>query len=396
MDYSPFSLKNISLEELYNPKTPTNSFNFNIFDLTDAYFFKLRALDNGIIESIEPCVGSFKKNVENFDVLYDTFLSVKARKYISEKKYTSVEEFDKSLSVVMLNLYYNDGSFCTAPCIINREIPRENINNFIKDLRDLVLELDSVKLEVYNSKEVLISKDKNGKNQRFVNDTTLPLAYKVFKSGKGEKSITKIDRGASIIIQNSKMLPRSYDELPPMILCGCGSVIIDNLSFIFLYKENGRTCIAVSLKAVSGTNILLEYDISKVKECDSDEYKIMKKALGFCLNYYSLLLLENKPIEIKNTEKGEGKKENIRNIKNNSLITRTVYLSKRYKQIKRDRVANNHFDKNNKELAIVQVCGYERIQHYGVNNSKTKRIYVESFSRNQWVTSGLVCVTVKE
>lgn len=130
MDYSPFSLKNISLEELYNPKTPTNSFNFNIFDLTDAYFFKLRALDNGIIESIEPCVGSFKKNVENFDVLYDAFLSVKARKYISEKKYTSVEEFDKSLSVVMLDLYYNDGSFCTAPCIINREIPRENINNF--------------------------------------------------------------------------------------------------------------------------------------------------------------------------------------------------------------------------------------------------------------------------
>ena len=53
-------------------------------------------------------------------------------------------------------------------------------------------------------------------------------------------------------------------------------------------------------------------------------------------------------------------------------------------------------DKNGKTLTVVQVSGFIRNQPYGKGRAERKTIWIDGFTRGQWVNTGLSYVTVKD
>ena len=99
----------------------------------------------------------------------------------------------------------------------------------------------------------------------------------------------------------------------------------------------------------------------------------------------------NSPIYLSNPSEKREKKAGFK--KNSGVDVRVVSLSKRYKSLKRNTA--KPLDKEGKELTIVQVSGFIRHQPYGKGRMQYKDIWVDSFTRGQWVKTGLTYVTVE-
>ena len=120
------------------------------------------------------------------------------------------------------------------------------------------------------------------------------------------------------------------------------------------------------------------------------------KCLDFVRKMRMMIRAGNSPLKtVDGIATPEGRTSVGREEEAGSLRYRTVYLSDRYRSLVRRRYSRSELDRNGKRLSTVFVSGFVRQQPYGPGGSLRREIWVDGFTRGQWVNSGLTMITVK-
>jgi hypothetical protein len=123
---------------------------------------------------------------------------------------------------------------------------------------------------------------------------------------------------------------------------------------------------------------------------DNSNIEPFKKALVFCFVFAIILEAENTPTTIKDSNKSENIKKNkslIESKNTDGWIERTIYINKKSMAVNNS-IYHNTLYKDDKVLKEVKVSGYLKRQLYGMNYSKQKYIYIDSFISTRWFLEG--------
>lgn len=115
--------------------------------------------------------------------------------------------------------------------------------------------------------------------------------------------------------------------------------------------------------------------------------------LAFPAKLLALQHCSNSPIVVRDPEIEKAEKHGMKIT--SGVTRRMISLSDRYYSLKRQ-PGRKAMDKNGKTLTVVQVSGFVRNQPYGKGRTQYKKIWVDGFTRGQWVNTGLSYVTVKD
>ena len=223
------------------------------------------------------------------------------------------------------------------------------------------------------------------------------LVYKYMEAAKPIWRVYNINSESAALISNAKVDEIQIDDRP-IFFTSKTPLFLNAVEFIHIPKENFYS-FSLSITTNSEIRMILGFYVEEdgristnrgyVSE-GSAEYQLYKAGKHFIESFYALRQCEKTPIIINNPQERKNASRGLKMTK--GVSTYHISLSKRYKAIKRSYEAN--FDKSNKTLTLVSVSGFVRTQHYGEDNKLTKKIWVDGFTRGQWVRNGLTYVSV--
>jgi len=141
------------------------------------------------------------------------------------------------------------------------------------------------------------------------------------------------------------------------------------------------------------SDLIRDKSVELLKDKNSKE--ILEKAVSYLLVLGYMLEAQKSPVEYKNKMKEEriykdGKK------KKRVWIIRYVQISGFYKKVLEEaRRQGGFLDKEGKVQEEVNVRGYMRKVHYGEKRKESRIIWVDQFTRKQWVNEGNIKYIVK-
>ena len=118
--------------------------------------------------------------------------------------------------------------------------------------------------------------------------------------------------------------------------------------------------------------------------------KKLADAVSFINKFLAIKDCDKSPIEMRDKDGRNLAKKGIQKV--SGLFRYQVSLSKRYEAIKREK--HEAMDKDGKVLTTVKVSGFVRNQAYGEGRALRKKIWVDGFTRGQWVNAGITYVTL--
>ena len=123
--------------------------------------------------------------------------------------------------------------------------------------------------------------------------------------------------------------------------------------------------------------------------------ELRSRCIDFIIRMKKLAKAENSPVKVLESEPDSDpcRKQGVS--KEKAIHYRTIYLGDRYRSLVKKRYSEGMIDQTGKQLATVFVSGFLRQQAYGPRHSLRKEIWIDGFSRGQWVNSGLTVITVK-
>ena len=119
-----------------------------------------------------------------------------------------------------------------------------------------------------------------------------------------------------------------------------------------------------------------------------------EKDLVFAATYLALMECENRPIVMRDPVADRAARKGMK--MTGGIARRMISLSSRYSYRHLNRHEKVFQSKEGKVRTIVSVSGFVRNQAYGPKHSMRRLIWVDGFTRGQWVNEGLTVVTVKE
>ena len=223
------------------------------------------------------------------------------------------------------------------------------------------------------------------------------LVYKYMEAAEPIWRIYTINSESAAVISNAKVDEIEIDHKP--IFFTSTTPLFLNVIELMYVPEDEFYAFSLSITNNSEIRMILGFFVNEDGSIDTNrstkyegsaEHNLYLAAKHFIESFYALQQCEKTPIIIDNPQERKNASRGLKMTK--GVSTYHISLSKRYKAIKRSYEAN--FDKSNKTLTMVSVSGFVRTQHYGEGNKLTKKIWVDGFTRGQWVRNGLIYVSV--
>lgn len=192
--------------------------------------------------------------------------------------------------------------------------------------------------------------------------------------------IHDITPDAATLIANARV--DSSDDALPVIYLRSDKYLVKTIREIVVFENQDIFC---HIEWGKGLNAALLLD----KDC---EEPLRKDVEDFVRKYLAIRSAEKSPIESVDRESLKLERKGIK--KTSGVFRYSVSLSKRYKAIRREK--HEAMDKTGKVLTTVNVSGFIRNQPVGEGRKERKLIWVDGFSRGQWVRQGITYVTIKD
>lgn len=178
-------------------------------------------------------------------------------------------------------------------------------------------------------------------------------------------------------------------DIPSICLCASDGYLFSNVKEILAFKDGDDIIIAISYSIVKGLNMYQHASLAVILK-GRNSAKNLVDAVLFINKFLAVKECDKSPIDIFDRESKKLAKKGIKKV--SGIFRYQVSLSKRYEAIKRER--HEAMDKDGKVLTTVKVSGFVRNQAYGEGRSLRKRIWVDGFTRGQWVNAGVTYVTL--
>lgn len=214
----------------------------------------------------------------------------------------------------------------------------------------------------------------------------------------------KIDTSGVLKIENGNFFVSEldisgiYDCPDGELIPGIKAVMITVTSVI---KSNNIRQLNNELRFFRKGNELGEYEEIDIPDSEYDE--LANSIIEWIHKLYLIRRSEKTPLGTSETEIGDSlqvswkSRTSTKTKKTSSVIHSYVDLSPEYRNRIREynKGASGPLNKDGKSLIPTAVSGFVRIQHYGPQNSLTKTIWIDGFTRGQWVSDDPRHVTVK-
>lgn len=202
--------------------------------------------------------------------------------------------------------------------------------------------------------------------------------------------VTSLSSDVAALVFNSKIETEEVSmEFPILCLRASDGYLFSNVKEILAFKDGDDIIIAISYSIAKGLNVYQHASLAGIlKGRNSD--KNLVDAVSFIEKFLAVKECDKSPIEIFDRESEKLAKKGIKKV--SGIFRYQVSLSKRYEAIKRER--HEALDKDGKVLTTVKVSGFVRNQAYGEGRALRKRIWVDGFTRGQWVNAGVTYVTL--
>ena len=202
--------------------------------------------------------------------------------------------------------------------------------------------------------------------------------------------VISLSSDVAALVSNSKIEAEEESmEFPSICLRASDGYLFSNVREIITFKDEGDAIIAVTYSIAKGLNMYYQTSLSEIMD-GRNSSKNLAEALSFIEKFLVIKDCEKSPIEISDRESEKLAKKGIKKV--SGLFRYQVSLSKRYEAIKREK--HEAMDKDGKVLTTVKVSGFVRNQAYGEGRSLRKKIWVDGFTRGQWVNAGITYVTL--
>lgn len=210
----------------------------------------------------------------------------------------------------------------------------------------------------------------------------------------------RLDAYTALFLQNTKPVWRIHYVRPEAAaLIRHASISDEDLQ---MYAEEARK--GIYIKAESGVLtgacneifVIGSFLFMGIQKCGISIFLKLDDAkdedLGFPAKLLALQHCSNSPIVVRDPDIEKAAKHGMKIT--SGVTRRNISLSDRYYSMKRQ-PGKKAIDKSGKTLTVVQVSGFIRNQPYGKGRAERKTIWIDGFTRGQWVNTGLSYVTVK-
>lgn len=224
------------------------------------------------------------------------------------------------------------------------------------------------------------------------------LVYKYMEAANPIWRIYTVNSESAAVISNAKV-DEVEVEHKPIFFTSTTPLFLNVVELIYV-PENEFYAFSLSITNNSEIRMILSFSVNEdgsidtnrgTMHEDSAEYKLYQAAKHFLASFYALKNCDKTPIVIDNPQERKNASKGFKLTK--GISSYNVSLSKRYRAKKQS--LESLLDKSDKTLTLVSVSGFVRTQHYGEGNKLTKKIWVDGFTREQWVRNGLVYVSLK-
>ena len=196
---------------------------------------------------------------------------------------------------------------------------------------------------------------------------------------------------AATLVNMSKIDIDEDINIPAMYLRAKNRYLYGNINEILVFHAQDATMALINHR-IGNFNLFYCGPLIQKSSNNALVDKDFEDALIFIKKFLAIKQCEKSPIEVIDNEEKKLKAKGIK--RKSGIYRKQISLSKRYKAIKRER--HEAMDKDGKVLTTINVSGYVRNQPYGEGNSLRKKIWIDGFTRGQWVRSGVTYVTIKE
>lgn len=199
---------------------------------------------------------------------------------------------------------------------------------------------------------------------------------------------------AAALIANAKIETEEEPYFPDICLKSSDGYLFDTVTEILLFNDNSIPMIAITHTIARKMHLYIHAKIEDALHRE-DMPKSLKDAVHFVWKYLAIRECEKSPIETAAIQTAKQKRlarNGIRKV--GGVLKYQVSLSKRYAATRKEK--HEAMDKEGKVLTTVKVSGFVRNQAYGEGRALRKKIWVDGFTRGQWVRSGVTYVTVRE
>ena len=202
--------------------------------------------------------------------------------------------------------------------------------------------------------------------------------------------VTSLSSDVAALIANARVeADMDAADIPSICLRASDGYLFSNVKEILAFKDGDDIIIAISYSIAKGLNVYQHASLAGIlKGRNSD--KNLADAVSFIEKFLAVKDCDKSPIEIFDRESEKLAKKGIKKV--SGIFRYQVSLSKRYEAIKRER--HEALDKDGKVLTTVKVSGFVRNQAYGEGRALRKRIWVDGFTRGQWINAGVTYVTL--
>lgn len=220
-----------------------------------------------------------------------------------------------------------------------------------------------------------------------INDATITM---YLKQTEPLWNVYNIKAEAAILIERSRVECAHVPLKPLLLVAKKGCTLFGLVNEICVIKDGEAWCLNYSMRIASNLAFSGAFLLDDVA---TDQNGVYFDVLTFIRKFLALQACERSPIVTQTQVERRLSERGIRAI---SRVTHTqVSLSKRYRSVM-SKHGKKALDRDGKELAVVEVSGFVREQVYGPGRSQRKTIWVDGFTRGQWVRRGVRIVTVKE
>ena len=211
------------------------------------------------------------------------------------------------------------------------------------------------------------------------------LVSKYMQASEPIWRIYNVSSDSVAVIANAKLDEDHIENKPIFFTSSTTPLFLNVMEFIYIPEEN---LYGYSLALTPSSDIRMILYFNHESE---DTKKLLDATKHFLASFYALKSCEKTPIVINNPQERKNASKGFKLTK--GISSYNVSLSKRYRAKKQS--LESILDKSDKTLILVSVSGFVRTQHYGPGRMSTKKIWVDGFTRGQWVRNGLVYVTLK-
>lgn len=216
------------------------------------------------------------------------------------------------------------------------------------------------------------------------------------KSNEPRWEILEMTSEASALINHSHIeCDEEFFPFNDIYIKAREGYLFQNVTELLIFRDNGEPTLLMGHSVTKGFGVASIAPIQKIIEGDSRVTVFMKEGIEFIRKFHAIKECEKTPIEVVSAESKKSQNLSKKGIRKTGGIFRyQISLTKRYVSVKKEK--HEAMDKEGKTLAVVKVSGFIRNQAYGEGLSLRKKIWVDSFTRGQWIKTGITYVTVKE